>query len=270
MAARRVSMKAMVRAIWTGHDKPERWEALADIEGRLTDRMFFQTFVSVWENSESNDAHLPLIDRLISARGVTAERVMPVLGKRDRGFLDSLPDPIPVYRGTTMENPYGDYSWSTDRAKAEWFARRCYEATPALATGMVRKADILFAYAGRGESEIAAKPDVVSRKRLRTIGPWQRNAEYKFFAKVQGTAFLDREMIMLQIASAEKLGTTPEATRERLYRYADDLEALGFKTAPARRRAMLDSIDWASLIAIAKTNTEALIELEKLLANAAE
>lgn len=270
MAARRIPMRAMIRAIWKDHDKPERWEALADIEDRLSDRMFFQTFVSVWENSESNDAHLSLIDRLIAARGVSADRVMPVLGKRDRDFLDNLPDPIRVFRGTTMENPYGDYSWSTDRAKAEWFARRCYEATPALATGMVRKADILFAYAGRGESEIAAKPDVVSRKRLRAIGRWQRNAEYKFFAKVQGTAFLDREMIMLQIASAEKFGTTPEATKERLYRYADDLEALGFKTAPARRRAMLDGIDWASLIAIAKTNTEALKELEKLLANAAE
>lgn len=267
MAARRVSMKAMVRAIWTDHDKPERWEALADIGDRLSDRIFFQTFVSVWENSESNDAHLPLIDRLIATRGVTAERVMPVLGKRDRDFLDNLPDPIRVYRGTTMENPYGDYSWSTDRAKAEWFARRCYEATPALATGMVRKADILFAYAGRGESEIAAKADAVSHKRLRAIGPWQRNAEYKFFAKVQGTAFMDREMTILQVASAERFGTTPEATKERLYRYADDLEALGFRTAPARRRTLLDSIDWPSLIEKVRANTEAL---EELLASAAE
>jgi len=186
MKKNRPTPSTIVRAIWSAHDKHERWEALADVESLLPDRNFYRTFVEVWENSESNAYHLPLIDRLIDIRDVSVSRVMPVLLKRDRDFFDQLPDPIPVYRGTTMEDPYGDYSWSTDRDKAEWFANRCYEATPAMATGFVRKADILFAYAGRDESEIAVRPGAVFDKSIRAIGPWQKNLGYKFYATVQG------------------------------------------------------------------------------------
>lgn len=260
MSARspRSALATLTGAIWSRHDKHERWEALGDIESMLPARTFYRCFVHVWENSESNDLHIPLIDSLIERRKVSAARVMPCLGVSDQRFFDRLPDRFRVWRGTTKETPYGDYSWTTDRAVAVRFANRCAEATPAVATGWVHKADMLFATTGRNESEIAVRTDGVTGKRLRAIGPWRENAGYKIFAACQRDGLFDREMVIFRVQSAPAVNMTPQRVREILYEQVDELEALGFRTAPMKRRALLDSLDWSAIFKASATASPVL------------
>lgn len=228
-----------VKLLWAGLDKPERWTGLAEIERFLHDALFYKTFVAVWSNNETNDRFLPVIDRMIDQRGVMVQRVMPHLKTADRKFLDGLPDPIPVFRGTTLENPYCDYSWTTDFKKAEWFAHRSSEATPAMASGMVAKADVLFADVGRNESEIAVRTDRVADKIITQVGPWHENPAHKLYAAVQaGDIFgpLDKELLMLRVRSAQLFGMTKAATIAEFHRHADELERAGLVTAARVRR----------------------------------
>lgn len=235
-----------VKLLWAGLDKPERWIGLAEIERFLPDALFYKTFVHVWSNNETNDRYLDIIDRMIDQRGVMVQRVMPHLKPADRKFLDALPDPIPIFRGTTLETPFADYSWTTDFEKAEWFADRCFDATPALARGMVAKADILFADTGRNESEIAVRTDKVADRTIRAIGPWHENHAYWLYAAVQaGDMFgpLDPELLLLRVRSAQQFGMTKGEVIAEFHRHADELERAGLVTAARVRRKAYRAFD---------------------------
>ena len=244
-------VRDVVAAIWAMHDKYERWPALNDVEAQLPDPTFYRTFVDVWSNSETNDRHLELIDHLIKKRTIKAERVMPHLDKEDRELFDSLPDEVTIYRGTTVENPYADYSWTTDPDKALWFARRCYEATPALAAARVKKTDLLFAHVGRDESEVAIRTKAIRRKRLKPVGPYQTNDAYKIYAAVQAGALdlMDdgTNFVLGRAMSGRAMGMSVSQVRDYFYKDMEYLRFLGFASAPDRREAILDRVDWQKL-----------------------
>ena len=66
---------------------------------------------------------------------------------------EELPDKVTVYRGTYLKATTKALSWTTDKSKAEWFARRfgeggkVYEAT-------INKKDIFAYFPSAGESEV--------------------------------------------------------------------------------------------------------------------
>jgi hypothetical protein len=244
-------VKDVVAAIWALHDKYERWPALNDVEAQLPDPTFYRAFVDVWSNSETNDRHLELIDRLIKKRTIQAERVMPHLDKEDREFFDSLPDEVTIYRGTTVENPYADYSWTTDADKALCFARRCYEATPALAAARVKKKDLLFAHVGRNESGVAIRTKAIRRKRLKSVGPYQTNDAYKIYAAVKAGALdlMDdgTNFVLGRAMSGRAMGMSVSQVRDYFYKDLEYLRFLGFASAPDRRELILERVDWQKL-----------------------
>jgi len=103
-------------------------------------------FPHMWEN---------LVDRL---RDVNA--IIPAysyLSSADQAFFHSLPKGITVYRGASGDFPPG-VSWTTDKAKAPWFAQRFRKHSASVLSGIVCKGNIWAVFTGRGESEILCDP----------------------------------------------------------------------------------------------------------------
>jgi len=245
-------LDAIVSALWISLEKPERWVGLSEIEHSLPDAIFYETFVDVWTNSESNQLNLPLIDELIDRRGVCAGTVMPGLSVRDRQLYENLKEDPVVYRGATVEEPHGDYSWTADRKQALWLAKRCHQATPALVMGRVDPEKVLFAYAGRGESEIAVRNSDVADKSVEPIGDYRSDRRSELSSDVAPgslDALFDPVTMLTSRfrAMITRDGETVENVRRMAMRDVEQLEQLGFRAAPNARRQLLNRVDWDRL-----------------------
>ncbi|MBN7763722.1 hypothetical protein JYP52_21520 [Nitratireductor aquibiodomus] len=247
------SPEALKHAIFSQHDKPERWVALDEIEQFLPDPEFYALFVEVWTNSESNDLNLGLIDRLIDRRGVHANVVMPVLSDEDRRLMTMLRRNPRICRGATLERPYSDYSWSVDRGKALWFANRCSDATPVMIEGIADTEKVLFTYMGRGESEVAIRTCDVHDKLVNVIGPYRRCESFEIFSAVQrgGDAALFDPLVTLQMRLMHQARTrdvTEKSLMAEMEAWITDLEDMGFKAMPQKKRELVARIDWSTVM----------------------
>jgi hypothetical protein len=81
-----------------------------------------------------------------------------------RGFYDSLPDLISVYRGCERCRERGLH-WTTDKAVAEQFAkgRRCVNKEPTLAQAQIPKRHVFAVFVDRQEHEIVLDPRHLKR-----------------------------------------------------------------------------------------------------------
>jgi hypothetical protein len=88
--------------------------------------------------------------------------------------LKSLPPTFQIYRGFIGKRGEG-LSWSLDRTKAEWFARRFSVLThlgkPQLMTGTIKKKDVLAYFNARKEKEIVADPATVRSLKVTPVTP---------------------------------------------------------------------------------------------------
>jgi hypothetical protein len=77
-----------------------------------------------------------------------------------RGFFQSLPETVAVYRGCSRSRIRG-LAWTTDQDVASGFARGhrgIPVPEPVIATGLISKSDIFFVAAERNESEVVIDP----------------------------------------------------------------------------------------------------------------
>lgn len=234
----------IIRALYVRLDKYERWQALYDVRSHLSEGNFLKAFVDVWVDSESNDIYLSLIDELIEEFDIRAERVMPFLSKRDQKIFWDMPNLVSVYRGTTEEDPYGDHSWSYDKGQALWFAKRTPNGTPALATGVVAKRDMIFVTNQRGEKEVAVDVDAVDIENFEIVGKFQNDPVAIFFFGVQSRGALRGLLVKGQAKSLLMNGLSPVEAEQKLLEKVDELEALGFSQAAKGRREDVGQIDW--------------------------
>jgi hypothetical protein len=108
---------------WPDFEFPHRWENLADI---------------------LRDLHRtnPAYDFLLPA---------------DKAFFDSLPELITAHRGASVNFPLG-VSWTTDKDKAQWFARRFDPSGGSVVSKTICKRDVWAVFTHRKESEILCDP----------------------------------------------------------------------------------------------------------------
>jgi len=91
-------------------------------------------------------------------------------------FYNSLPDELTIWRGIRVEEQLDEdnvgFSFTLDKEKAEWFAKRFSQdgrGTPMLIEAKVDKDDILSVFLNRGEEEVLVSPDniqVISIKEM--------------------------------------------------------------------------------------------------------
>jgi hypothetical protein len=96
-------------------------------------------------------------------REVKSRGALVISCAEDRAFFDHLPDLVTAYRGSTQaevdDAPFFGVSWTTDRNRAEWFARqhgrfRRLDSQPVVLTITIAKSDISGVATEREEAEL--------------------------------------------------------------------------------------------------------------------
>ena len=149
--------KALRRRDWYSyvflHERSHRFDAFMRIADDISSsRAYWELVRSVWIDSENVVRHdeewfwLWNGKRRCKSYAMTAE---------DRKAFKQLPNELTIYRGIREAgNRYG-LSWTLDRDKAVWFARRDgIDAGPVLLTACAKKCDVHALLLGRKESEI--------------------------------------------------------------------------------------------------------------------
>jgi hypothetical protein len=150
------------------HERPYRFDALmqAAKQGLARDpKQYWDMVGSVWVDSENIHESFSAWHRLWSAPMPGRENCM---NEDEQAALAALPDTITVYRGVGHAAARRGLSWTTDKARAEWFANRFSGhrgRRPHVYQGTVAKKDVLAHFLGRNESEIVALPENVRNQK---------------------------------------------------------------------------------------------------------
>ena len=83
------------------------------------------------------------------------------MNEADRQALQNLPDKITVYRGYVPRQNKNGLSYSLDRSKAEWFAKR-FADNGKVIVKKVEKTDIFALLTDRNEDEVILTPYATS------------------------------------------------------------------------------------------------------------
>jgi hypothetical protein len=147
------------------HERPYRLHAFAAVMGFMTDTEYWHNLASIWIDSENIRQNPQVWQHLLRSKRPGR---MAIMSDEEQEAFDALPGLIPVYQGHT-DRKHDGWSWTTDKAKAEWFAHRFAmfeDAKPVLTQGVVYKRSVIAFFLGRGESEIVAPRAAVKERKV--------------------------------------------------------------------------------------------------------
>lgn len=138
-------------------ERPYRLDAFLEIEHELRPGERWKLLRDIWDDSENIHEFLTEWKRLWA--GPRPDLRHLVMERNERQALAAMDDVIPVYRGAERKQDLAGLSWTTDRKRGIWFARRLlHRGQPWLAEGTVSKAKVMGYFTGRNESEVVAFP----------------------------------------------------------------------------------------------------------------
>lgn len=151
-------------ANWNGyiymHERPYRLDAFEQVSGELDDSTYWRLLGSLWTGCENVHQCLQRWrDLWLDHR---PKRILS-MDFAERKELAKLPAILTVYRGFSAYSGEEGMSWTLSRDTAVWFANRYKdENDPAqIASGTVRKDNVLAHFIGRNEREIVVLPEDV-------------------------------------------------------------------------------------------------------------
>jgi hypothetical protein len=143
------------------HERPYQVEAFKSAAAKMDDESYWKTLADVYVESENLRQNQGAIRRLLTADRPHREALM---SDEERTVIDGLPETVTIFRGYCFDNSHG-WSWTISREKAEWFGNRFAKelgGIPRIATGKVKKTDIIAYFDGREEKEIVCDPKSVA------------------------------------------------------------------------------------------------------------
>ncbi|MGH2852690.1 MAG: hypothetical protein ACRDLF_00655 [Solirubrobacteraceae bacterium] len=157
------------KVLWL-HEKPYRMSVFLRVRERMSDRDYWQALSDMWLETENLHEHR---DEWVAA--LTASRpgrAHWLMDESERTVLAGLDEQVTVYRGFRRTGRHLAPSWTLDRTRAEWFARRPLDPPSGdgyLATATVPKTSVIAYFAGRGEQEIVLNPDELPDPQITTV-----------------------------------------------------------------------------------------------------
>jgi len=153
------------------HEKSFLDDAFREYEKQFDDGSYWLTLGRIWSQQEEVWRQRNwYLQRFRSPRPQRES----LMSAEEHQYLHELPAEFPIYRGFIGNRGEG-LSWSLDRAKAEWFARRFSILTelgqPRLMTGVIKKKDVLAYFDGREEKEIVVDPAKVHSMKVEKVTP---------------------------------------------------------------------------------------------------
>lgn len=144
-------------------ERPYRLEAFESIKHNLSDEEYWEVLSEIWTDSENiwqNDTEWR--NCLESEREGRSKYFMD---EDEQKVFKALPAEVEVYRGYAHDGASEGLSWSLNKERAEWFAKRLVhrpEEKPRLVSGKVKKQHVLAYLNGRQEEEIVVMPELVT------------------------------------------------------------------------------------------------------------
>lgn len=158
------------------YERPYRLYAFSHIEADLDDKAYWEVLGSIWTDSENIWQEEKEWAELLSSERPHREYMMD---EDERVAFEKLPDLIEIHRGYKLRERKMGMSWTTNFPQAEWFARRLIreDERAYVVSGTVPKDKALAYHLGRGESEIVAFPEDITKTRTRRVSalPKQSN-----------------------------------------------------------------------------------------------
>src|SRR5215475_3885651 len=137
-------------------ERPYRLDALLKCaELGLKGNEYWKAVSLVWIDTENVHQHLGKWKRIWSINPAMRELIMD---EEERAALADLPNEITVWRGTKHQRGINGLSWTLEKDRAIWFAKRhvLKRHKPRLVEGFVHKKHVLAYFLGRGEKEIVS------------------------------------------------------------------------------------------------------------------
>ena len=135
--------------VWL-HERPYRIEAFQEIEHLLSDTAYWKLLSEIWTDTENQWQNHEEWKELLSSARSSRHYLM---NEEEFNLLQSLPDEVTIYRGCQPGINENGLSWTTDKAKAEFFAKR-FSKEGIILEKTISKSDIIALLTGRGESEV--------------------------------------------------------------------------------------------------------------------
>lgn len=140
------------------HERPYRIDALLHaVENGLskTPKLYWENISWVWMDSEN--IHENFATWIDLWKADVPQRYC-VMTNKERKALRDLPTSIPIWRGVQHRDAISGMSWTINRDKAIWFAKRWSGQNPLLIEATILKKDVLAYFSSRNESEIVVDP----------------------------------------------------------------------------------------------------------------
>lgn len=135
--------------VWL-HERPYRIEAFQEIQHLLSDTAYWKLLADIWTDTENQWQNYQEWKDLIGSKRGSRHYLMD---EEDDQILRSLPDEVIIYRGCQKGINENGLSWTLDKSKAEFFAKRLGKEGIVLEK-TISKADIIAVFTGRNESEV--------------------------------------------------------------------------------------------------------------------
>ena len=140
---------------------------IKDIE-HYDDATYWNLLAHVWTGIESPWRERRLLLDMFQSPRPQRDKLME---ESEHQALARLTESFPVYRGYLGRRANG-LSWTTDRKKAIWFARRFAKigiGDPRLLSGIATKKDMLAYFTRREESEVVIDPKKVKERQAQVL-----------------------------------------------------------------------------------------------------
>lgn len=170
-------------------DIHQRFRALWHLRTELPKEKLIEEFGDIWRQSESHFQDQPVINRLLEFIGLEKSALWNILmDKEDKGEFQKLRARgryVRVYRGCWQSNRDG-WSWTTDKAVAERFAKRdAPDGYPLILSGKVIIDDVIAYFNGRQEKEIVVRPGNIKEIKVAELPFQEPKAMASMFQLVQ-------------------------------------------------------------------------------------
>lgn len=132
------------------HERPYRLEAFTKIADKLSDTQYWTLLSSIWTDTENQWQNHETWKTLLSSKRSGRHYLS---GEEGDNLLRSLPEEVVIYRGCQPEVNENGLSWTLDKKKAEFFAKR-FGKEGIILEKKISKTKIIAVLLGRGESEV--------------------------------------------------------------------------------------------------------------------
>lgn len=139
------------------HEKPYRINAFMKVADEMSDKDYGEILAETIVGTENLWQWKSELTQLLYPANRSFFWRRFLMSAQEKRELKKLADPLTVYRGCRPHNKKG-WSWTLDKEKAEWFAKRFSADNGGVVEGFCYKQNVLALFLNRGEKEIFIDP----------------------------------------------------------------------------------------------------------------